>query len=200
MRLPATMKSCFHLFLSLLLLCSAAWSAEGGDDAPDLRWRAGDGADWAQHEFDDSDWAIIDTLPERPDGIFWVRYHFAIDEHFKPPANSVLNVSGAGAFDVYLDGVLLGSSGVVGETLRKERPGAIRFNLAMPRAFLSVGEHVLAVRASAHHLRDPADFFITYQLQSADGVYTRNFLNLVMLPPRQATSPSTRKPGPLLDR
>ncbi|MEO1243338.1 MAG: histidine kinase [Pseudomonadota bacterium] len=148
---------------------------------PSTRWHIGDDPIWAQSEFDDSNWLVFEGLSELPKSVFWIREHFTINSDYVQPANSFLDVEGSGAFDIYLDGQLLGSSGAVGETVQQERPGSLRFTMGVPRAFLKPGKHVLAVRASAHNLRDPSAFFITYRIKPANEVLLRSSLNLVML-------------------
>ena len=182
MRFSSLIGSWLLFFQCLLLVVGAVEAAQSDDGTtPGARWHVGDDPIWAQVGFDDSGWTAFDGLSETPQGAFWIRDHFIIGAEYKPPANSFFEISGAGAFDVYLDGQLLGSSGLVGETAQQERPGALRFTLGVPRAFLKAGDHVVAVRVSAHNLRDPKDFFITYKLHSANKILMRNSLNLLML-------------------
>lgn len=144
-------------------------------------WNVGDDQSWAAQEFDSADWPIFDGLPKATNGIFWIRQPIIIQDEDSISPNNVINVSGTGAFDVYFDGALLGSSGIVGADIQDEKPGALQFDLGVPRDFLKKGDHMLAVRVSAQHLRDASDFYISLQLRSAEQTFTRKSLSLVLL-------------------
>ena len=164
------------------LSLTAAFAVERPEQAaPGPTWNIGDDASWAAKGFDSSDWVQFDGLPQATKGIFWIRMPLIIDDQDPISANNVINVSGTGAFDVYFDGILLGSSGIVGADFRDEKPGALQFDLGVPRDFLQQGDHMLAVRASAHHLRGASDFHISFQLQPAEQLFTRKSLNLLLL-------------------
>jgi histidine kinase len=174
-----------RIFLfGFLLFCAGigalSATAQTASEQPSARWSAGDNASWMQPAFDDSQWGRFDGAAT-PNGIFWIRDRYTIPENAHLPANSIFVFEGTGAFEVYVDGTLLGSTGIVGETPSAETPGASRFSVAVPREFLAVGEHVLALRASAEHLRDPSDLFVTYSIEPANQLFSRNSLNLVML-------------------
>lgn len=144
-------------------------------------WNAGDKQSWALKDFDDADWSKFVGLSKSTKGIFWIRQPIIIDSDNLISPNNVINIKGTGAFDVYFDGKLLGSSGIVGAARQDEKPGALQFDLGLPRDFLKNGDHVLAIRASANHLREASDFTVSYQLRSADQTFTRKSLNLILL-------------------
>ena len=145
------------------------------------RWTVGDDDRWARLRFQDSTWPVFRGLSSSPNGIFWIRQPLLIDGNDLASQNTVLSIEGTGAFDIYFDGRLLGSSGLVGATSAEEIPGPLRFDLGVPREFLTEGRHVIAVRTSAHQIRDPSDFFVSVELKSAQGAFIAKALNMVLL-------------------
>lgn len=148
---------------------------------PRVHWQLRDNPEFAMQGFDDSDWPVYEGLREQPDSIFWIRAQFTIDGNFVRSNNNTLNLSGTGAFDIFLDGRLLGSSGIVGATPEGEKPGALQSKFGVPLEFIGVGNHVLAIRASAHHLNDPTEFNVSYRFEPTSNSYSRSYLNLILL-------------------
>ncbi|MFQ5631159.1 MAG: hypothetical protein ACE5I1_20500, partial [bacterium] len=138
-------------------------------------FHAGDNSDWAQPDFDDSDWkqAEIHIFPlEDWQGIGWFRFVFEVDSALWGVAWG-LQMQYAGAAEVYLDGVLLHRFGQVGASKEDER--GYHDLLPIPReitfhGFVRTGDgrsrHVIAVRYSSFLLVSMGssprlDFYIT---------------------------------------
>ncbi|TNE29000.1 MAG: histidine kinase [Alphaproteobacteria bacterium] len=151
------------------------------DQSSKVRWSVGDNASWASSTFDDSLWSEFEELSAKPEGIFWIRQHLFLDYKQAASRDVVLSVHGTGAFDIYFDGHAIGSSGVVGRDRANEIPGPMRFDMALPGDFLTKGHHVVAMRASAQQISDPADFFLMARLEGARDVFFSKATNLLLL-------------------
>lgn len=149
--------------------------------AYDAKWRQGDSNEWSSTELDDSNWADLNDFPGAPNGPFWIRYKLALDAAAVHPANQVLSCEGVGAFEVYFDGALLGYSGRVGGAGVPERPGALKFAVSVPAAFLSPGEHLVALRASAARLRSPTDFRVSCDLKNSSDHFGAIVFSVLLL-------------------
>ncbi|GJL91922.1 histidine kinase [Hyphococcus sp.] len=140
-------------------------------------------AEWSSPELDDSDWADFSEFQSAPSGAFWIRYYLDLgfDTNTENPANMVLDCSGTGAFDVYFDGALLGSSGRVANVTAVETPGSLKFAVSVPQPFLTTGVHVVALRASAAKLSSPADFRLTCNLKNSDDYMGSIIFSMLLL-------------------
>jgi serine phosphatase RsbU (regulator of sigma subunit) len=120
----------------------------------------GDDVNWAGPELDDSSWETlkstvlrIESIPKSGwNGIGWFRLHLRVDPALvnKPLG---LTLRHWGASEIYVDGVLVKSYGVVGATKETERA----FNPGSTPTVISFderGEHVIAVRNSVMAMRD----------------------------------------------
>jgi signal transduction histidine kinase len=117
------------------------------------KYHGGDNSEWASLTFDDSDWELTntrlrskETLPKSGwSGIGWFRVWVSVDsaQVNRPVA---LWMDQKGASEVYLNGVLQYTFGVVGTSIADEKP----YNQLNPRSILfdCVGEHLLTVRYS----------------------------------------------------
>jgi serine phosphatase RsbU (regulator of sigma subunit) len=121
---------------------------------PEWRYQAGDDPGWADAAFDDSGWTVLETsriyLGDPPGGswpgIGWFRTRLLVDESAVGMPVSMMMFH-YGASEVYIDGRLVGGSGVVSPSPDVEqsnnplnRPQVIEFEKA--------GEQVLAIRIS----------------------------------------------------
>jgi len=121
------------------------------------RYHIGDNLAWARPDFDDSSW---DTLnPARPRrelplglnaGISWLRLRFRLSDSLRQRA-LLLQANDNGAWEIYLDGQLLGRDGTV-----HPDPARVQVNANLPELLELSGTgratHVLAVRlASWYH-------------------------------------------------
>jgi len=129
----------------------------------DRNWRfhAGDTAAWAAKNFNDSLWEPAETelyYTENPgktsqhiSGICWLRLHIMADSDItgKPLA---LLMAHTGASQIYLDGTLLKSFGVIGDKKHTEyeNPGFLPFTFTLREP----GEHTIAVRYANYHTEE----------------------------------------------
>jgi two-component system, NtrC family, sensor kinase len=159
----------YCLFFLLLCIGLPSFAQKSGgvfrvDSIPDggltlkepWRWHAGDNPAWATPTFDDSRWTVlkatkrIGNLPQVAGaGLSWFRFAFHLDSAISHQSLGV-DVWLNGAADVYIDGTLFRSFGVVGATPAAQR----RFKRVRGETYLlpklASGPHTLAVRFSTH--------------------------------------------------
>lgn len=78
-------------------------------------------------------------------------------ELFKRESNSGplgLQVSGFGAFDVYWDGILVGSNGKMAQSGQSEIPGTETTYYQIPEKFSGVGKHVVTIKGTQLHVQE----------------------------------------------
>lgn len=116
----------------------------------ELRALQGDDARWAQQDWDDTGWRIVDFrgLPAHA-GIFWLRLRVRDTRASVPDA---LYLNFPMAYEFYWDGVVIGRSGRPANTRVEEVSGNSLNLLAIPADLRGPGEHVIAARVS--NLRD----------------------------------------------
>jgi serine phosphatase RsbU (regulator of sigma subunit) len=169
--LPRTFLLLLFLFFLPLQLCAqsheiftltaTAVNNPSGVELDNLPWRyhAGDDMTWAEPQLDDSSWEELKSTTLRSEslprsgwnGIGWFRLHLLVDPLIvNKPLGLVLGHWGAS--EIYVDGMLVKSFGVVGTTKETE----IGFNPNGTPAVISFGggaEHVIAIRHSVMALR-----------------------------------------------
>ncbi len=128
------------------------------------RYHSGDNIEWAQPNFDDSSWELIDpelrenVLPESGwNGIGWFRLHLIVDSTLWnwPLALNVWQWGAAS--EIYLDGIPIAQYGKVGLS-RLDEEGYITTSdfLPPPKSIVfSKTDHVLAVRLSNFYSTSP---------------------------------------------
>lgn len=132
------------------------------DLAPQLqyseaRYHRGDDMSWARPALDDDGWEARGfwNLPARA-GVNWVRFRVRM----KPGAPATLPagvmVSTVRAYDIFWDGVQLGSSGGPGNRPEAEVPGRVDEWFSVPGVLRGPGEHVVALRTSSYRCGFPA--------------------------------------------
>ncbi len=136
------------------------------------KYRAGDDPTWADPDFDDASWEIVDTrlfasdLPEGGwNGIGWFRLHVDAVPDVRNTSLGLLYRQ-VGAAEIYLDGRKIHSLGTVAASQQEEET---QLMLAPPPLVISFDDresHVLAVRYSnfdveeAHRHGFPAGFWM----------------------------------------
>jgi hypothetical protein len=120
------------------------------------RFHAGDNPGWAAADFDDSDWIATRTAfgvdpPPPPgwNGVGWFRIRLSLDAELAARSVAIWTRQ-SGASEVYVDGRLVQSDGVVGRDYESERP-YLQVGYEGTRATLvalSAGPHTVAVRYS----------------------------------------------------
>jgi signal transduction histidine kinase len=116
------------------------------------KWHAGDNPLWAQLNFDDSKWQklpvseSVEEFPELRDaGIAWFRRPIQVKQKLVNQPLSI-SVRQMGASEIYLDGKLLHTLGVVSKNPDKEKTDV--YATSLPISFSDTNKHVLAVRYS----------------------------------------------------
>ncbi len=123
----------------------------------EVRMQFGDDVRWAELTFDDAAWESMPWWQVNPQqGMLWMRVPVSVSadaarttEHFG------VMISAAASYQVFWNGVLIGSNGVPGATSEAEQPGLIDASFLVPAELLKPGENLLALRMSSLHLRRP---------------------------------------------
>ena len=114
---------------------------------------AGDDPAWSQPSFDDSEWPEqkLDQAQVQADSIFWLRGRMDLKDEFLDRTSSPgFQLLALASCELFLNGDPWATNGVVGATPEQERPGVIDWSHPLP-AGLESGEHLVALRCSAHH-------------------------------------------------
>lgn len=140
------MQRFLFFIVGLLLLSSCQSVMKYEDEEP--RYQIGDDQLWASKQYDDAKWTT--ERGETGRAVFWVRSKVKLLETPKGPLG--LHLESFGAFEVYWDGVLIGSNGKVIGKNSAEIPGTETTYLRVPDSLSQVGTHTLALRMSQSHL------------------------------------------------
>jgi hypothetical protein len=139
--------------LGLLILCGCSPEPVPLTGVGEGRIRVGDDPTWSRPDFDDSDWerahwAVIETRE-----VWWYRTRVVLPaEVIRPAIPLGVYVVAAGAAEIYWDGERIGSKGRVGADEDTENAGPMAAVFPLRRDL--PGEHVLAMRFSAHRAGD----------------------------------------------
>ncbi len=119
--------------------------------------KSGDQADWADPDFDDRGWEETDQISEQ--GRFWVRASIHFDKSIQADNQLGLFVVSIGSFELFLDGVLIGKSGQIGQNIDDEIPGKTISYFPLPDSLAKAGKHLVALRVSNFHSNGHTSFF-----------------------------------------
>lgn len=126
---------------------------------PTWKYQKGDNPNWADYNFNDSDWNAInvkldlDSLPKNAfEGICWFRTTIVIDSSLKNTSLGLI-ISHLGASEIYIDGKLVNSFGKVGLTKNDEQ-GFDSGGIPIGVVFDNKDYHVIAIRYSNQHYLD----------------------------------------------
>lgn len=153
------------LSLALLVFCAysglpcAAFNDEPSQafSFSSICWKLGDNPQWAEPSFDDSQWPGLDVghIDSKTD-ILWVRAHLVIHPQAQEEALAYeLHLDMLASYEIFIDGRLLGKSGVVGATPAQEVPGPYQNIFPIPDTALKRGKALLALRLSSQHRFSP---------------------------------------------
>ncbi len=151
-------------FLLLLLLPALSLAKKEKTDTLSIRnfksglslshlWKysIGDEKNWSTADFDDSNWPKVrdggDTILKEHKGIAWFRASFFADSSIHG-VSLALQMRTNGACDVFIDGKLIRSLGIVGITEKDQVSGFSLRNKIIPIPSSNAGRHVIAIRAS----------------------------------------------------
>ena len=121
------------------------------------KWHAGDNPEWANVDFDDSNWAsinptlkLLDIPQVREAEICWFRIPIEVDSSLvNVPLINVLY--GIGAIEVYLNGKLLQHQGIVSKDPSVEKAYQVSVSMVANFVFPKKGKNIITVRYSFTH-------------------------------------------------
>lgn len=113
-------------------------------------YQNGDDPSWASKNYNDSGWSSSQTSGK--DSVFWARTHIKILKN--PSAMAGVQVNAFGAFEIFWDGIFIGSNGKVAGEKSPEIPGTESTNYSLPDSLTRAGMHVITFRVSQSYLTD----------------------------------------------
>lgn len=123
------------------------------------RFKAGDNVQWASPKLDDSEWLPIQNerlediaLEDLPNN-YWIRRGIYLHGGRVPETPRILEANFNGTFDLYWDGVYIGSNGTRGDSREEEIPGRTKTAFHVPDDLFTPGPHTLAFGVSINHPR-----------------------------------------------
>ena len=148
----ATRAVLFLVAVALLAGCASE------DHAPlvlarEVLFHAGDLADGASPELDDSAWQRVQlaALQGQP-SIFWMRAEIPLTErHARGDEPLAMWFSGMATCEFFWNGEPLPGEGRPGADAASERPGPLDVLTYLPTSVVFAGDHLLAARCSTHH-------------------------------------------------
>lgn len=143
------------VYLSLIACCCFSFFVEAKqtNNISQFLFHKGDNDLWKSTSFDDSHWdKIYQGLPKET-GIYWSRLHVHISQ-VSSMEQQTLFTSILGSYDIYWDGYLLSSNGIVGDSKTSEVPGNIDKITTIPHYLWTEGDHVISIRISNFHSPD----------------------------------------------
>ena len=115
------------------------------------RHRFGDHVDWSNTDLDDSDWPrnISSNVNKIERGVHWIRKTLILEEEnqsTEPVFFRVMYIQSA--YEIFWDGIKIGTNGHVGETKKDEKAGRAIYKVKLDAEQLTPGRHILALRIS----------------------------------------------------
>lgn len=95
-----------------------------------------------------------DYLGSSPDSIFKVNIDVDLYKRENPSAPLGLQINAFGAFDVYWDGVLVGSNGKMAKSGQSEVPGTEMSYYQIPEKLAGKGKHIVTITGTQTQLRE----------------------------------------------
>ena len=166
--------------LILILCCNFCFTLEAQQRSSidKFLFHQGDNGVWKSVSYDDSNWLKIHQgLPDET-GVYWARLHVEVvasgDTESQALFTSIL-----GAYDIYWDGFLLSSNGIVGDSVLTEVPGKIDKITQIPSYLWTEGSHVISIRISNFHSPDQlrSHYFVA---RLGSGPLSNSFFPLTM--------------------
>ncbi len=132
----------------ILALCLTTAALAANTDIPVTsawKYSIGDDSSWKSASFNDASWAettVPGTIPTQKNSYLWLRTKVSVPAEFKNKP-LYLNVGHAyAAYEVYADGIYLGSYGIPGKTVRSLRS----LSILVPENLTSDGSVTIALR------------------------------------------------------
>ena len=115
-----------------------------------LKVFSGDSSNLEDAQYNDAHWSAFQPGKTQSDERWWIRGHLSIKkEQQQSPLYLVAIIHGA--YEVYLNGVLIGSNGKLGNTLHNELPGKRIALFRLPDSLVKSHSLLLAFRISSLH-------------------------------------------------
>ncbi|MEO8460228.1 MAG: histidine kinase [Dokdonella sp.] len=133
--------------------CIETAAAQPLVSAPQFRMQLGDGARWLDPTLDDTSWPMV-RFADVPDsgGIVVLRGRLRLDRQDMVEDHPIgIYLAALAACELAWDGTLIGSNGQPGATAALETPGQIEKHWVVPNRLATAGDHLVALRCSAHH-------------------------------------------------
>ncbi|MDO5980575.1 histidine kinase [Flavivirga spongiicola] len=142
------MKNYIHLLLILLLVsCNNRNDANRMYKASEAIYQKGDSPSYSKKNIDDNGWS--ETIKEtKGDEIFWSRKTIEITKKLDKFETTGIYMQVFGAYEVFWDGVLIGTNGKPGFESSTAKTGSFIQSFVIPRHLLDIGNHSLALRTS----------------------------------------------------
>ncbi|TPN87913.1 histidine kinase [Aquimarina algicola] len=115
---------------------------------PEVKFKIGDDVTWSKKDIDDSKWATEKGNPG--DRIFWIRTQVVQPQKPEPFTPQGVLIYAFGAYEVYWDGVLIGTNGSPGNELPHKK-GEMDKSFIIPDSLAQKGNHLLALRMSQQY-------------------------------------------------
>ncbi len=140
------------------LVSTAALEPADFIDLGEVAWRfqEGDSPEWANPEFDDSSWALVDPVkPPATEGTFWqgigwFRLHLEV-EGILENTSLALSLYHLGASEIWIDGRLVGGHGTIGSGQTADAiyaPKGLPTTFTLTPALTPARSHLIAIRFS----------------------------------------------------
>ncbi|RYY54785.1 MAG: hypothetical protein EOO05_19980 [Chitinophagaceae bacterium] len=120
------------------------------EEEPVPVYRIGDDLSWAARDLNEKDW--LRSRGNTGYRTFWSRTHFHVRAVSPARRQLGLQVEAFGAFEVYWDGVLIGSNGKLPQNGKPEQPGTESSVYQIPDSLFTPGLHTVAMRSSQSYL------------------------------------------------
>ncbi|MFH1197150.1 MAG: histidine kinase [bacterium] len=94
----------------------------------------------------------LSLLENYPDGTHWLKKDINISDQYKIDDNLALSFFNFPvAYEIYWDGILLNSNGILGRDKQSEVAGKVRYDLKIPFNLITPGEHTILIHISNFH-------------------------------------------------
>jgi hypothetical protein len=157
------------LFLLCLILLSASCKRQVLYDEFDPVFKTGDRIEWSAKKLDQQGWSQDRGFTGK--NVFWVRANMKLLSNTGGPLG--LQIDAFGAYEIYWDGVKIGSNGKLVSPNRPEIPGTECQYFLIPDSLSQLGMHKVALRATQ---------FSYPKLQRGIGLKLDTYANLIKRP------------------
>ncbi|WP_299361774.1 histidine kinase [Winogradskyella sp.] len=152
------MKKNYIVLLGILSLLMVGCTDTALFYGMDTTYKMGDNLDRSVKSYQEDDtWVRSSNVYKTR---FWTRTKFYIDS-IDTAETYGLSIVSYSSYDIFWDGVKIGSNGIIGDSEETEEPGILRKYFLLPNSLLTKGGHVLAIRHSNFHATSDINLFYT---------------------------------------